>query len=208
MIGDRAFDSQPEPIIHLANAFIDGMHLAGMKATGKHFPGHGSVKADSHIALPIDPRKMSEIEAVDLLPFKHFIKANKIDALMPAHIIFPEVDSESVGFSSYWLQKILRNELAFDGVIFSDDLSMEGASCVGGYVERAEAAQQAGCDMLLLCNNREGCISVIDKANIEINKQSNQRIERLLKKTQLSYEQLQQNLKWQEARQFIETKLK
>jgi len=208
VIGDRAFDSQPESIIHLASAFIDGMHLAGMKATGKHFPGHGSVQADSHIALPIDPRKMSEIEAVDLLPFKHLIKANKIDALMPAHIIFPEVNSESVGFSSYWLQTILRKELEFDGVIFSDDLSMEGASCVGGYVERAEAAQQAGCDMLLLCNNREGCISVIDNANIEINQQSNQRIERLLKNTQLSFNQLQQNIKWQESRQFIETKLK
>ncbi len=204
VIGDRSFDSQPEPIIHLANAFIDGMHLAGMKATGKHFPGHGSVQADSHIALPIDPREKSEIESFDILPFKHLIKANKIDALMPAHIIFPEIDNESVGFSSYWLQDILRKQLGFEGVIFSDDLSMEGASCVGGYVERAEAAQQAGCDMLLLCNNREGCISVIDKANIEINKASNQRIERLLKHTNTKFSQLQQDIKWQESRQFIE----
>jgi beta-N-acetylhexosaminidase len=204
VIGDRAFDSKPEPVIHLANAFIDGMHLAGMKATGKHFPGHGSVKADSHIALPVDSRSKSDIEALDILPFKHLIKANKIDALMPAHIIFPEIDSESVGFSSYWLQNILRKQLGFDGVIFSDDLSMEGASCVGGYVERAEAAQQAGCDMLLLCNNREGCISVIDNANINIDKISNQRIERLLKNKQTSFSQLNQNSKWQESLRFIE----
>lgn len=204
VIGDRAFDSQPEAIIHLANAFIEGMHLAGMKATGKHFPGHGSVKADSHIDLPIDYRKRSEIEAFDILPFKHLIKANKVDALMPAHIIFPEIDSQAVGFSSHWLQKILRESLGFEGVIFSDDLSMEGASCVGGYVERAEAAQQAGCDMLLLCNNREGCISVIDNANININKISNQRIQRLLKTTQHSFKQLSQNPQWNESIKFIE----
>jgi len=203
VIGDRAFDSKPEPVIHLANAFIDGMHLAGMKATGKHFPGHGSVKADSHIAIPIDYRSKSDIESLDILPFKHLIKANKIDALMPAHIIFPEIDSESVGFSSYWLQDILRKQLGFNGVIFSDDLSMEGASCVGGYVERAEAAQQAGCDMLLLCNNRDGCISVIDNANINLDKVSNQRIERLLKNTQTSFSQLGQNIKWQESLRFI-----
>lgn len=204
VIGDRGFDSQPEPVIHLANAFIDGMHLAGMKATGKHFPGHGSVKADSHIDLPIDYRKKSEIEAFDFLPFKHLINAGKVDALMPAHIIFPEIDSEAVGFSSYWLQEVLRKQLDFDGVIFSDDLSMEGAACVGGYVERAEAAQKAGCDMLLLCNNRAGCIDVIEHANIEINPLSHQRTQRLLKQTQTSFSQLSENFQWRESKQFIE----
>lgn len=203
VIGNRAFSDQPEHIITLATAFIDGMHLAGMKATGKHFPGHGSVKADSHINLPIDTRKREDIEQFDILPFKHLIQANKVDALMPAHIIFPEVDDQAVGFSSYWLQKILREDLGFNGVIFSDDLSMEGASCVGGYIERAEAAQQAGCDMLLLCNNREGCVSVIDNANIEINKISNQRIQHLLKRTQSSFSTLSENVQWQEAKRFI-----
>lgn len=204
VIGNRAFSSQPEHIVTLATAFIDGMHLAGMKATGKHFPGHGSVKVDSHIDLPIDNRQRSDIEKFDILPFKHLIQANKVDALMPAHIIFPEIDEQAVGFSSYWLQKILRKGLGFNGVIFSDDLSMEGASCVGGYIERAEAAQQAGCDMLLLCNNREGCISVIDNANVEINETSNQRIQHLLKRTQTSFSTLSQNVKWQEATRFIQ----
>lgn len=204
VIGDRAFDAEPAPIIELANAFIEGMNLAGMKATGKHFPGHGSVKADSHIDLPVDYRSKEMIENVDMLPFKALIQANKVDALMPAHIIFPEVDAESVGFSSYWLNTVLRQSLGFDGVIFSDDLSMEGASCVGGYVERAEAAQQAGCDMLLLCNNRAGCVEVIDHANIEINNTSSQRIQRLLKQSNTSFSQLQQTQQWQESSQFIE----
>jgi len=203
VIGDRSFDSDPLIVTKLASAFISGMHNVGMKATGKHFPGHGSVRADSHIDLPIDPRSIKSIEQFDLLPFKHLIQAGKVDALMPAHIIFPEIDKESVGFSRYWLQTVLRESLGFDGVIFSDDLSMEGASCVGGYVERAEAAQQAGCDMLLLCNNREGCIDVIDNANIAINEQSNQRIRRLLKPTSLSFDALANNAKWQAATNLI-----
>jgi len=208
VIGDRAFGTQPDVIIALASAFIDGMHLAGMKATGKHFPGHGSVRADSHIDLPVDYRQKSDIEALDLLPFKQLIQQNKIDALMPAHIIFPEVDAQSVGFSPYWLQTILREQLGFNGVIFSDDLSMEGASCAGGFIERAEAAQQAGCDMLLLCNNRAGCIEVIDKANIVIDEVSHQRIQALLKpelqSKQLGFSQLSQNTQWQNAKRVLQ----
>ncbi len=141
VIGDRSFHKNPEIVCQLASAFVDGLHLVGMKATGKHFPGHGSVQADSHIALPVDPRSRDEIFSLDMLPFKTLINSNKVDALMPAHVIFPEVDGEAVGFSPYWLKEILRKELNFNGVIFSDDLSMEGAACVGGYVERAEAAQ-------------------------------------------------------------------
>jgi len=204
VIGDRAFDSLPEQIITLAEAFIKGMQLAGMKATGKHFPGHGSVKADSHIDLPIDHRKKLEIEAFDMLPFKQLIKANKLDALMPAHIMFPDVDSQPVGFSSYWLQKILRQALGFNGVIFSDDLSMEGAKSAGGFIERAEAAQQAGCDMLLLCNNRKGCIDVIDNANIEVNKVSSQRMQKLLTTSNFDAKQLKQRQQWKNSVQFIE----
>jgi len=203
VIGDRAFHKNPEIVCQLASAFVDGLHLVGMKATGKHFPGHGSVQADSHIALPIDPRSRDEIFALDMLPFKTLINSNKVDALMPAHIIFPEVDDEAVGFSPYWLKNILRKELGFDGVIFSDDLSMEGAGCVGGYIERAEAAQQAGCDMLLLCNNRDSCIDVIDNANIEIEKVSNQRLMRLLKTSNNGLNDLASNAYWQDARKVL-----
>ena len=203
VIGDRGFDNTPDNVITLASAFIDGMQSVGMKATGKHFPGHGSVRADSHIDLPIDPRSKNNIEQFDLLPFKQLISTGKVDALMPAHIIFPDVDDSAVGFSHYWLQTILRESLGFNGVIFSDDLSMEGASCVGGYIERAEAAQQAGCDMLLLCNNRDGCIDVIDKANINIDKQSNERIRRLLKTTNMSFESLQSDKRWQVASTYV-----
>jgi len=203
VIGDRAFHKNPEIVCQLAGAFVDGLHLVGMKATGKHFPGHGSVQADSHIALPIDPRSRDEIFSLDMLPFKTLIDSNKVDALMPAHVIFPDIDSEAVGFSPYWLKDILRNELGFNGVIFSDDLSMEGAACVGGYVERAEAAQQAGCDMLLLCNNRDSCIDVIDNANISIDEQSNQRLLRLLKTSTSGLHELSGNSRWQHARKVL-----
>jgi beta-N-acetylhexosaminidase len=159
VIGDRSFSNDPEDVTRLAGAFIAGMHEAGMAVTGKHFPGHGSVKGDSHQLLPVDNRSYSEIEQHDLIPFAQSITV--LDALMPAHIVFPQVDSASVGFSSYWLQTILREKLGFNGVIFSDDLSMEGAANAGGYCDRARAALQAGCDMILVCNSREGVKEVL-----------------------------------------------
>jgi beta-N-acetylhexosaminidase len=124
---------------------------------------------------------------------------------MPAHIIFPEIDEQAVGFSSLWLQQILRQELGFDGVIFSDDLSMEGAACVGGYIERAEAAQQAGCDMLLTCNNRASTINVIDKANIEIIEQSSHRLQQLLKTNTKNWKDRKENSLWQTSHDYIES---
>lgn len=205
VIGDRAFHVQPEKVTALATAFIEGMNLAGMQATGKHFPGHGSVKEDSHLALPIDKRAKSEILNFDLTPFKELITNHSLAALMPAHIIYPDINEQAVGFSSFWLQQILRQDLAFDGVIFSDDLSMEGAACIGGYVERAEAAQLAGCDMLLTCNNRIGVIDVIDNANIKIIKQSQSRLSRLLKTTDHSWKNRAQNSLWQSAHNFIQS---
>jgi beta-N-acetylhexosaminidase len=180
VIGDRAFHQDPEIISALGGSFIDGMHQAGMKATGKHFPGHGSVKEDSHVDLPIDKRGQQAILEHDLLPFKQLIQAKKLDAMMPAHIIFPEIDQHAVGFSPVWLQQILRQQLGFNGVIFSDDLTMQGAAYIGGYCERAEAAQQAGCDMLLVCNSREATIDIIDHANISVNALSHQRLEQLI----------------------------
>lgn len=205
VIGDRSFHQQPQYVTELAEAFINGLHQVGMKATGKHFPGHGSVKADSHVDLPIDTRSKAEIFQQDLMPFQQLIAKQKVDALMPAHVIFPDVDSQAVGFSRYWLQDILREKLGFNGVIFSDDLSMQGAASAGGYVERAEAAQDAGCDMLLLCNNRDGCVDVLDNANISNLSISSERLKTLLKKDNNHWSSLKSNTSWQHASQYLKT---
>ena len=205
VIGDRAFHSTPDEVSAMASAFIEGMNIAGMQATGKHFPGHGSVKEDSHLALPIDKRTKLQIFNGDLTPFKELIAKKSLAALMPAHIIFPDVDDQAVGFSTLWLQQILRHDLGFDGVIFSDDLSMEGAACVGGYIERAEAAQQAGCDMLLTCNDRASTIEVIDRANINIIEQSSHRLQKLLKNSDYTWHTRKENPLWQTSHHYIDS---
>lgn len=152
VIGDRGFAKNPQDIIALAQAFLSGMQRAGMASTGKHFPGHGSVKADSHVAAAIDLRSLSEIEAHDMQTFKQL--KDQLDALMPAHVIYPHVDPNPAGFSEFWLQRILREQLQFDGVLFSDDLSMQAACVAGGADARILAALKAGCDMGLVCNDR------------------------------------------------------
>ncbi len=162
VIGDRSFDASVDVVTVLAKMLMDGMHAGGMAATGKHFPGHGSVKTDSHLALPVDERNFEEIYREDMQPFIKMIEAG-IDAIMPAHILFPKVDSKPVGFSRYWLKEILREKLHFKGMIFSDDLGMAGAEVAGSYAERAEAALNAGCDMALICNNRMAAIEIIDQ---------------------------------------------
>jgi len=159
IIGDRAFSDRAEQVILVAKAFIEGMTEAGMAATGKHFPGHGGVVADSHLQAPVDQRTMAELECRDLKPFIALSK--DLAGIMPAHITFPRVDSSSVGFSSFWLQQILGKKIGFEGVIFSDDLTMKGADVVGGYTEKAEMALGAGCDMILVCNCPEGAREVL-----------------------------------------------
>jgi len=155
VIGDRAFSGKVDEVLELGREFIRGMNDYGMAATAKHFPGHGSVEADSHIDIPVDERPREQIIGEDMRVFAEL--ANDYQAVMPAHVIYPAFDKQPAGFSSIWLQDILRSQLGFDGVIFSDDLSMKGAEVVGGYYQRAEAAIQAGCDMVLVCNHpKEG----------------------------------------------------
>jgi beta-N-acetylhexosaminidase len=155
VIGNRAFHSDPEAVSELAAALVQGLKEGGMGAVGKHFPGHGHVRADSHLELPVDDRPYADIELADLLPFTRLIRAG-LPAVMPAHIVFRQIDStRPAGFSPVWLKRILRDELHFDGLVFSDDLSMEGARTFGGITERVHAALTAGCDMVLVCNDPE-----------------------------------------------------
>jgi beta-N-acetylhexosaminidase len=149
-IGDRAFHRDPDVVSALAAGVIRGLNRGGMPAVGKHFPGHGYVSVDSHVDLPNDSRTFEEIRSADLQPFLKL--AGNVAAMMPAHIVYPAVDEVPAGFSRRWLQDVLRGEIGFEGVIFSDDLSMEAAALAGDVVGRAEAALSAGCDMVLVCN--------------------------------------------------------
>jgi beta-N-acetylhexosaminidase len=152
VIGDRALHSDPHTIAVLAEALQAGLNAAGMTSIGKHFPGHGYTRADSHLEVPVDDRTLTEISAADLLPFQRLARSG-MGGMMPAHVIYPKVDAKAAGFSSVWLQKILREKLGFQGIIFSDDLLMEAAGTAGGIVARANAALNAGCDVVLLCND-------------------------------------------------------
>lgn len=161
VIGDRAFHHDPMQVGQLAANFSHGMQAAGMAAVAKHFPGHGGVTLDSHFALPHDARSYDEIAASDLLPFHHFIQHN-IAGIMAAHIVFDQVDDLPVGFSRKWLLDILRGQLGFTGVILSDDLNMAGAQQFDRMPDRVLAAQKAGCDLMLVCNNRAGVLETLE----------------------------------------------
>jgi beta-N-acetylhexosaminidase len=160
IIGDRAYHTDAETVSRLALAVMQGMRQAGMAATAKHFPGHGAVVADSHLALPVDRRDLADLTA-DMLPYRRLIP-NDLAAVMMGHVLFPAVDSVPASFSRRWVGEILRGELDFRGVVFADDLTMEGASIMGGVVARAEAALEAGCDVLPVCNRRASVIELLD----------------------------------------------
>lgn len=178
VIGDRAFHGNAQAINELAFSLMQGLKKGGMQAVGKHFPGHGFVVADSHVSTPIDERTFDEIAQNDMQPFRQMIDEG-LTAMMPAHVIYPKVDDKPAGFSSKWLQKVLRERLGFNGVIFSDDLSMEGASVGGDVTTRSLAALNAGCDMVLLCNRPDMADELLEKLEWKMSALSIARLARM-----------------------------
>ncbi|WP_417697613.1 beta-N-acetylhexosaminidase [Psychromonas sp.] len=203
VIKERAFSSDKQQVTKIAIAYIEGMKQAGMASTGKHFPGHGSVKADSHIALPVDARPKEEIFKQDMLPFIELINANKLDAIMPSHVVYSDCDSLPCGFSDYWLQQILKSKLGFKGAIISDDISMHGASFVGNHLSRAEGALKAGCDFILACNDAPAAMTILDGLSAQA-KNSVSLIKRLAADKGKLAQPLANNTLWQQSKHMIE----
>ena len=181
VIGDRAFHTDPAAVSLLADALMQGLHAAGMPAVAKHFPGHGFVAADSHLELPVDERSLDEIRATDLLPFRRMSEAG-VEGVMPAHVLYPQVASEPAGFSSYWIDEILRKELGYSGAVFSDDLSMAGAVSTGTPLQRAQAALKAGCDMLLVCNDPSAVAEILQGLVVNESSERARRLGRLARR--------------------------
>lgn len=192
-IGDRAFGEDIDTIVSHSLAYMKGMKAAGMATTGKHFPGHGGVIADSHLETPFDNR--DNLFEQDMAVFKAQIDAGILDAMMPAHVVFPHYDDQPASGSEYWLKKVLREQLGFKGIVFSDDLNMEGAAIMGGPAERSHQALVAGCDMLLLCNNRQGQIEVLDNLPIMETPEAFN----LIKKQSFTLSELQRSDEWRQA---------
>lgn len=160
VIGDRSFGDDPVVVTKLAGVVIDAMHELGMPTTGKHFPGHGGVALDSHVDLPVDSRNWNDISTLDLKPYQALV--DRLDYIMTAHVIYDQMDDNLAGFSRFWLQNVLRDKLNYQGKIMSDCLSMEAAAKFGSFADRAVLAFEAGCDLVLVCNNRKGAIEVLD----------------------------------------------
>lgn len=179
VIGDRGFHRDPLVVAALAEALVAGLAEAGMGSVGKHFPGHGFAEADSHLEIPVDDREFAAIWEADMLPYRQPL-ARRLSGVMPAHVIYPRVDSRPAGFSPVWLQDILRGRLGFEGVIFSDDLTMEGATVAGDIVARARAAHGAGCDMVLVCNRPELSAQLLAGWQPEVSESSLARIHALV----------------------------
>ncbi len=198
VIGDRAFARDPQVVAALAAALMKGMHRAGMAAIGKHFPGHGAVEADSHLAIPHDTRRYEDIFSEDIVPYERMMN-NGLAGVMPAHVIYVQVDANPAGFSPFWLKQVLRERIGFQGVIFSDDLNMEGASVAGDYVARAQAAVEAGCDMVLICNNREGARQILNGFKPEPNPVLHARLARLHGRHPVTWAEMHRDTAWRQA---------
>lgn len=198
VIGDRSFHRDPDIVSDLAHSLVIGMKHGGMAATGKHFPGHGAVEADSHTDLPVDDRTLADIRMDDLVPFQRLIDYG-LAAIMPAHVRYPKVDDRPAGFSRVWLQGILRGELGFQGVIFSDDLTMEGAVVAGDIIDRADAAIEAGCDMVLVCNNCDEAVKLLDGYRQPVNPTSMLRLARMHGRPRMNRQQQLVDKHWRES---------
>jgi beta-N-acetylhexosaminidase len=201
-IAERAFHRRPGVVGQLAVAYMHGMRDAGMAATAKHFPGHGAVSADSHHTMPVDRRGLADM-ADDLAPYRLLI-ANGLPAVMPAHVLFPAVDSAPASLSSRWIRDVLRGDLGFQGVVFSDDLSMGGAAAAfGDIVTRARQALAAGCDMLPVCNNRASVVTLLDGLNIEPEPASRLRLVRMHGKDGVSRQELTLLPEWKKSQELL-----
>ncbi|NOI31001.1 beta-N-acetylhexosaminidase [Vibrio coralliilyticus] len=192
-IGSRSFGEEVDTIIRHSNAYMRGMKAVGMATTGKHFPGHGGVIADSHLETPYDQR--DTILEQDMAIFKAQIEAGLLDAMMPAHVVFPHYDDQPASGSEFWLKNVLRKQLGFNGIIFSDDLTMEGASVMGGPAERAHQSLASGCDMVLVCNKRDAQIEVLDNLPVMETPQATE----LLKKQSFTLSELRSSDEWKLA---------
>lgn len=199
VIGDRAFHKHPEVVSSLALRYIRGMRKAGMQAVGKHFPGHGAVTADSHIDLPLDSREYQDILMQDLVPFQRLINQD-LAGIMTAHVVYEKVDGNIATYSGKWLDVVLRRKLEFEGVVFSDDLSMKAAEHGDEYSERVRKALQAGCDMVLICNVAGQAREIADGLEDYNNPTSQIRLVRMHGgKNPLSYQDLRNTREWQHA---------
>lgn len=201
VIGDRAFHSKADAVAQLAMAYMAGMKDAGMAATAKHFPGHGAVTVDSHKALPVDRRGWHEM-ADDLLPYRRLI-ANGLPGVMVAHVLFPEVAPEPASLSRRWVQSALREELRFEGAIFTDDLSMGGAAEYGDITARANAALAAGCDVLPVCNDRAAVTTLLDELDFEVQPSSHLRLVRMRGRVAPEREELYAGEAWRASRELL-----
>ena len=201
VIGDRALHARSAVVAQLAVAYAHGMRDAGMAATAKHFPGHGAVVADSHLALPVDRRELADLQD-EIAPYRLLI-ANGLAAVMAAHVVYPAIDALPASLSVRWIQDILRGDLNFQGAVFSDDLSMAGAASVGDVVTRARLALAAGCDMLPVCNNRAGVRSLLARLEVEPAPASQLRLVRVRGRDGMSVAGLQASLPWQQSREAL-----
>lgn len=205
VIGDRAFHKDPEIVSILAQKYIHGMRTAGMQAVGKHFPGHGAVIADSHIDLPVDTREYQDILMEDLVPFQRMINQG-LAGIMSAHVVYEKIDKNIATYSSKWLQTVLREQMKFEGVIFSDDLSMKAANCSEEFLERTQRALNAGCDMALICNASEQACEVAEMLENYNNPASQIRLTRMHGgKNPLSYTALRNSEEWRKAVSKVES---